>query len=549
MSAQPQLFANAAPTKATKTPRSARFARQAERFPGVMMAEVSSAMSVEENDRRAGDRSRLFRNTATYAAAQALTWTVTLLTIKTIPQRLGEAAMGQITVSGLMVMPAGNLLMVAIESYLSKEVGRDPAHARRLLRAVLGLRLALLPVAMAAGTASLLISLWLIDRGAHGGHNESYTLALLAIVQLAHIPLMFLTQPFGAVMIGMERARDYSVVSFIQQIYPIFALPFLALGPISMVGASLFAWIVTGIYSVWWGARTLSIRPLFDRALFWRLTRRGAPFMVNGYILLLYLAGATVVLLQHGGEAAVGVFGQAGRLAGFAQAAPAVLAPALLPMIARVADSSRAEFAQLQVRILGLLIAVGVPVSVLFFQLAHPLSLLIYGPHRFAEAPLALQMCALNIVPLYLVSMLYQFLIAQDRTGLWTWFLLGTVLLNWLACLVLVPWMERAQHNPSAGAALASFIAECGTLLAALITLRIRIAHPEIVSRVARATVAGFVMFGAMWLTRGLFLVVPAAAGVLAYLVMAWIVRLLTPDERAMIASRVGNRFARLTGR
>lgn len=514
-----------------------------------MPLEPTDAVGGEAKDiERRRQNSRVFRSTATYMVVQLLTWTATLLTIRTIPRALGENAMGQAALSSVMVLPAGYGLMFAIESYVTKEVGRDPGEASRLLRALLGLRLLLVIPATLLGLASLFFSLWLIHHHSlRGVWNDpaTRTLGVLAFVQLAQVPVAFLTQPFGAVMVGMERARDYAVIPFLQQVFPLFALPFLAHGPIALVGAALFAWILTGIYSVIWGWRTLPIRPSFDPPLWRRLVRRGAPFMVNSYSLLFYSLGTTTALKQFGGDAAIGVYGQASRLAGFAQAIPAVLAPALLPMIARFADNSPVEFRQLQVRVIGLLIAVGLPITILFCGLAHPASQLIYGTKEFGDVPLALQLCALNIVPLYLVTILYQFLVAQDRAGIWTWFLLGTVLLNWVLCLASVPWAGRVLHNPSAGAAIASLGAEFSTMLGALIALRIRLFSRELAGRGARAALAGGAMIGAMWLTRHLFLVVPALVGIGAYIAMAWLLHLLTDDERALILQRLRDKLPR----
>ena len=58
-----------------------------------------------------------------------------------------------------------------------------------------------------------------------------------------------------------------------------------------------------------------------------------------------------------------------------------------------------------------------------------------------------LSVYALAIIPLYIVSIMYQFLTAQNRNGLWTGFLTLTVGLYALVSVLLTPWTLHHYGN------------------------------------------------------------------------------------------------------
>jgi O-antigen/teichoic acid export membrane protein len=65
--------------------------------------------------------------------------------------------------------------------------------------------------------------------------------------------------------------------------------------------------------------------------------------------------------------------------------------------------------------VLALLIILSLPVMTSIIILAAPISHLLYGTKAFVDMPLVLQISALAIMPMYLVTTMYQFLVAQNR--------------------------------------------------------------------------------------------------------------------------------------
>src|ERR1051326_6034170 len=122
---------------------------------------------------------RVAKNASIYLLAQIVSWFVTFAALSIIPRTLGKAGSGQLAIvqNAFVFSP---FLMLGIDQYLAKELGRDRRQSERLLRGVMGLRLAMLPVIF----ASSLFTLWLM--------RPSQTLWILGLLFMASgIPGLF----------------------------------------------------------------------------------------------------------------------------------------------------------------------------------------------------------------------------------------------------------------------------------------------------------------------------------------------------------------------
>ncbi len=294
-----------------------------------------------------------------------------------------------------------------------------------------------------------------------------------------------------------------------------------------------------------WVRRNVRLRPLFDVSIWKQLARGGLAFVANNLVIQLYAFATVFMLRYYAGDATVGVYSQAYKLFGTFLFIPTALGTALLPSLARLADAAPAEFRRMQARILGLLIVLGLPVSTLVILLASPLCHLLYGPHKFVALPPVLQVYALAIIPMYIVTTMYQFLVAQGRNGIWSLFLLATVGLYVLFSALLIPLTLRRMHNGAVGAVTATFLAESCSACFAIILLRTNPFNAESLGRIVRALLATAGMALAMWVTRGFFLLVPAVVGCLSFIALCVLLRILTPEEQARLVGFVRRKLRR----
>ena len=148
---------------------------------------------------------------------------------------------------------------------------------------------------------------------------------------------------------------------------------------------------------------------------------------------------------------------------------------------------------------------------------------------------MVLRASTLSIVPVYFVTMIYQFLVAQNRAKVWTWFLLGTVAINAMGCFLFIPITKHYFHNPGIGAAIAILVAESCTVLFSFKILKFRAFGEGSTGRLIRTLAAGAVMALILWLTRSFFIVIPATLSVLVYAALVWKLNLLTEEEQVRL--------------
>ena len=472
------------------------------------------------------------KNTSFYFIAQVATWITSFLTISLIPRRIGETGMGQLALLSAAFSPVGALLWLGLESYLTKEIARDARTSERLLRACIGLRIALhIP-----GVSFSFLLLYLL--------HASPFVWWLGFWQILLAFPNAVSGLFRATQTAWEQAKRVSLLDTISNFTSLIAVPLLWLGPISIIIACFIMDLFLLIARIRWLRTSVSLYPTFDVRLWLTMIRGGIPFVLMGIVSMVYGLIGTFMLRHYTNDAALGVQGQATRLFSTFLFLPTVLTPALLPAIARIADSNPLEFRRAQQHILTLVIVLGMPITAFMIILAAPICHVLYGHREFTSLPLALQGYALVVIPMSIVIILNQFVVAQNRASVWNWFYMSTVGIFAIACAVLIPYAVHYWHNGVLGAALATGFAEMVTAIAAIIILKVPLLSVSFLIRTGRALLATLGMAGVMWLTRDLFLLIPASLGCIVFILLGWFLHILTPDEQerflALLSRKVG---------
>lgn len=483
---------------------------------------------------------RVAKNAAIYFAAQAVSWLVTLVNIIVVPRKLGELGMGQFTfVTG--VFTPFVFIHFGIEQYMIKEIGRDNSTARRLLPAALGLRLVLSPVYL------FLTIGWLYL------HHKSNGVWIMGIIYCIMGIGVFIGDPVRSVLAGFEDAKKVALIDLLIGSSVLLAIPFLRFGPIALIVAILVTVYITVIMRIYW------VRNLIDIWIsprdWMKLIKGGMPFIINVWLLQMYIYSGIIILNLYADDKAVGIWGTAQKLYSPFMSIPTAIGFALLPSLARLADQDMKEFRIMQYRVLSLLIILGLPFSVGVILLAPDICHALY-PNQFAGLALTLQLFALVTIPVYIVSTMYQFLVAQNRNAIWSIFLVGSVALFTVANVILVPLTIRWWHNASAGTAIALAIAETCSAIAALILLRSNPFTWELARRVGGAIAATAAMGVVIWLAgmihiggdrigEAIRIIMLAALGTITFVTFAWQLRILTSDERAKLTALIKRKLLR----
>ena len=525
-----------------------------------MVIENGAEPPLPDDNPPSGNRKRVAKNTSIYLVSQIVTWLVTFVSIAIIPRLLGAATLGKLFFVSNLYTTVMVLFQFGIDSYLIKEIGRDARQTERLIRATFGLRLAVsLPTALIVWVALFL--------------SVSKTDAIywrIFLFSLPGIPMGYLVSATRAVFSGAERAKRVMVLDIMTATLPLFCLPFLVAGHIMrdvtiLATASLIATFVALCVTLRWLRASTRIRPTVDFGLWKRLIQGGLPFVANNFILYLYAFITIYQLNYYAGEASVGVFSQAQKLFGTFLFVPTALGAALLPSLSRMAGAGHAEFKRMQAQVLSLLILLGLPMTVGVMLLARPLSLLLYRSHQtadFASMPLTLQVYALIIIPMYVVSTMYQFLVAQNRNGLWSGFLLASVGLCVVSGKFLIPYFRDHYQAGAMGAVAAILIAETASMLFAFVLLKTNPFDRETLSRVFRAALATAAMAIVIFFILRLFYLLPgrlqvappalilelllcSLLGAGTFAVWGWILHVLSAEEQEKVTNLIRRKLGK----
>jgi O-antigen/teichoic acid export membrane protein len=498
---------------------------------------------------------RVARNAGIYLIVQIISWCVTFVGLAIVPRYLGSVVYGRLLLASTTTALVFNFGSLCIDSYLVREIGRDIRQAERLTQATLGLRL-LMIVVMFPANYLVLRSNWV-----GGQTTDQVTVRLYGLIYFLPFFIGSLNDPLRSALAGREQAREVSLSDFFLASSLLLAVPFLAYGPKTLIYAVIVAQTLTLIIRTFWLRGQVALRPTFNIRLWAQLIRGGVPFMLNNYVGSLYGYVTMLVLNHFMQEAAVAEFNQVTRLTGAFLVVPTAISAALLPVLTRMVDMDSKALVQAQTRVLVVLIVSCLPIIAGVVLLAEPLCHVLYRDRLgdYSHVSQAVQMGALLLLPLYVINVIYQFLVAQSRNGIWSFVLLGTVLLNTVLAWTLVPYTIHRFNNGIAGATLANTIAEFAAMGFAFALLKVNPFAPALLKRVASGAVATAAMALVMWASRYclsrlplslllsnvLQLVVPAILGMAVFLALAGLLHAFPPQEQEMVVNALRRRFHR----
>ena len=152
----------------------------------------------------------------------------------------------------------------------------------------------------------------------------------------------------------------------------------------------------------------------FNLPLWKKLLVKAAPFALMAICTSLYLNADTVLLSFFKGNTAVGWYNASNRLIQAGKLVPAVVIPAIFPVMAAYFKSSREELKGLIEKVLVFMFFVALPLSLSITVLADKIVFLLYGK-EFVPAILALRILSWGMFGVFFSSILGYTLISANR--------------------------------------------------------------------------------------------------------------------------------------
>lgn len=449
----------------------------------------------------------LIRNVFTLGMAQIVTWMGSAALTVLLPQYLGDANLGKLTLAMALTQLVGLLTDLGATSYLTKEVARDPDRASSLTMNLLVMRI---PLSVIAGGMAVLI--------VHMGAYDSLTRDVVYVLTLG-ILVTALSNMLTATLQGLQRMKVLALCSIVTKVgYAVLAIPFLLLG-----GGPLWvaiAWVAVNAVTMLVGAvvvlRHVRLRFEFDPQLWRTLLLAGLPFFVWQAALLVYGQIDTVLLSFLTHEEVVGWYAAAYRIVMIPVFIPTILVTVIFPALSAAASNPPA-FNTIARRAVHVVALVSIPMALGIMLLPDKIITLLHYPDSFQNSTLPLVLLAPHLPLAAIDVMIGTVLNTRDKQRQWAMTGVAAAFLNPAMNMIAIPFAQSMWGNGAIGAAAITTTTEVFMLVVGLALLPSGVFTRSTVIDVAKCVVAGLAMSAAVWFTRDMPIFIPVVFGGVAY--------------------------------
>lgn len=496
----------------------------------------SAAPRIEASEGRR-HTARLARNISVLGISQALTWTLTLAWTFLIPRLVGPAGMGLIVMATAASQILFGLGGLGSRPFLVREIASDPDRAPELLGTAFMVRAAL--VVPSAGLTVLYVHL--------AGFHGAQALALYLGAGLA--AFLLLGEVGQAGLQAIERMEYLAANDVLNK-----GLQAMANIPMALLGFAV-DWLIAAQVAI--GGLLLGLNLLWTRRfrIDWTVRlnrvvsflRSSLAYWVFAVFQTLYLwLDATMLSLMVPQEV-VGWYGVPSRLFQTMMFLPVILSNAWLPRLAAAYRRSPQELRSAARTPVEITLVLSLPIGVGTALVARPVILLIFGPAFEPSIPV-LEILALASIPMYVSIMMANVLIAANRQAVWTKAMIVASVLNPAINLVLIRLFQDYRGNGALGAAFTLLVTETIVVALAVWIIRNYLDLGSLFRRLAKAVPATAGMAAVAWPLGHFSMALEVIGGALAFGLLAFLLRVLTPDEYRELTGLAGAAVRRLRG-
>jgi len=463
--------------------------------------------------------------------SQLATWLLTFALTVFLPRYLGVHAVGRLNLATSLWAIGAIGISFGLDTFLIKEVARQPTRASELVGRIFVLR-ALLFIAVFAAMAVY----------AHLAHYPQETIRVIYVIGVATM----LSQCISAVQAalqGLERMHLMSLGNIVgKAIVTCVSIPLALLGqPVSVIAMT---YVLAAGVGLWLQLRHLNrlhpIRLALELHGVGDLLRAGFPYLLSGAFLVLYVQIDVVIISWFVDERNVGWYGTASQLLGTLLFVPTVYVAAVTPSLYRSGTTSPNEVARLMRRGFDFLVLLGIPIGFGVAAVADPFIALLYGPQFVGSGPV-LALFGIALIFMYQNMLIGQSLVSTDRQYAMT-ALVGTATLCTIPIdMVLIPWCNTHFQNGAIGGALSLIATELGIMVVGLRMLPRGTLGRANVLTASKAVASGLVMVGALWWSRPYFVGIPIVIGMVVYPASLLALRTLSADDLADLRAAAAN--------
>jgi O-antigen/teichoic acid export membrane protein len=464
---------------------------------------------------------RVAKNSIAPMALNLMNRSIDLIFAAFMLRLLGPADAGKYYFAGVVITWFEIWMNFGLNTYLTREVSKDRAHANRYLSNTTILRLLL-------GGSSfpvLALIMFLLARFSNLSGDTALAITLLAIGLIPSSISTGLTALFYA----YEKAEYPAAITTVTTLLKVtFGALALLLG-YSFIGLSAVTIVVNTITMLILGflvARSFfAPRVEFDRALQPTMIRESFPLMINHLLATLFFKVDVTLLQPIRGEIEVGWYSTAYKFIEAFNIIPSFFTFALFPVMSRQANEDRPALVRSYSLAVKLLITTSFPLAVVTTFLATPLIGLLAGDAYLPHGAIALTLMVWSIPVGWINSVTNYVLIALgQQRALTRAFIIGLTF-NVIANLIFIPIYGYAA------AAIITIFSEVIEGLPFYITLHKTLAPIPWHKILWKPTLICAIMFALTWIGWGVHPLLGLAVGGVTYLISVIVIRVFDQDE------------------
>ena len=479
------------------------------------------------------------RNISFLAVSQLITWTMTLLWTLVVPRSLGPEGMGTIMAAWSVTGILGVVLGLGTRNYLVRASVIEPAEQGRLVGTALVLRLLSAPIVLGAAIVYGQIVGW--------DHNAQIALYLAAAAQIC----VQIAEPMQASFQALERMEYLAYSDVINKSAQGLLGIVVVLAGFGVIGVMTCWFVMTAVVLVldlYWLRGLVHIDLRTNLKLMARVARESLPYWAFGVFFMVYLWIDFVMLSLMTTTEEVGWYSVPTRLFQTLMFFPVVVATAFLPAFVRGYEEGGDRLRRSAQSPVELVLLLSLPICAATAILAEPLIHVLYGS-AYAESVPVMVILGLCIPPMYLNIMMAQVLIAMNRQASWTWVMAGTVVINPLFNLALIPWTHDHFSNGAIGASISLLLTELICIGAGFVMIGRLVFDLGTLRRGLLGMGAAAAMWAVGYLLTPVVTAIPAfVVGLLTFVGVAAAVRLFTREEVGLITKGLDKVAGKLPG-
>ncbi len=464
---------------------------------------------------------RVAKNSIAPMALNLMNRSIDLIFAAFMLRLLGPADAGKYYFAGVVITWFEIWMNFGLNTYLTREVSKDRAHANRYLANTTILRLLL----GASSFPVLALIMFLLARFSNLSGDTALAITLLAIGLIPSSISTGLTALFYA----YEKAEYPAAITTVTTLLKVtFGALALLLG-YSFIGLSAVTILVNTITMLILGFLVVrsffTPRPEFDRALQPTMIRESFPLMINHLLATLFFKVDVTLLQPIRGEIEVGWYSTAYKFIEAFNIIPSFFTFALFPVMSRQANEDRPALVRSYSLAVKLLITTAFPLAVVTTFLSTPLIGLLAGDAYLPHGAIALTLMVWSIPVGWINSVTNYVLIALgQQRALTRAFIIGLTF-NVIANLIFIPIYGYAA------AAIITIFSEIIEGLPFYITLHKKLASIPWHKLLWKPALSCAIMFALTWIGWGVHPLIGLAVGSITYLISVIALRVFDQDE------------------